>query len=261
MDEYKNLLFEVEDDIMIVTINRPDRMNALNRETLYEGARFIKDLQFNKDVRAVIITGAGERAFCTGADLKERVTMDAGEVRLMVQAIRDTFTAIENLSVPVICAINGYALGGGLELALACDIRIASENAIMGLTETSLGIIPGGGGTQRLPRLIGRGKAKELILTAGRITATEAYEMGILNRVVPEGKALEASIEIAKKIAANGPVAVRQAKFAINRGMEVDIKTGLFMEASAYEACIDTEDRLEALAAFREKRKPAFKGK
>jgi len=260
MDEYKNLLVEMEEDIMIVTINRPDRMNALNRETLYEGARLIKDLQYNRDIRALIFTGAGEKAFCAGADLKERSGMDPGEVRLMVQTIRDTFTAIENLPIPVICAINGYALGGGLEMALACDIRIASENAIMGLTETSLGIIPGGGGTQRLPRLIGRGKAKELILTAGRVSAEEAYDLGIVNRIVPRGKALEEAIRMARKIAANAPVAVRQAKFAINRGMEVDINTGLSMEARAYETCIGTEDRLEALRAFEEKRKTVFKG-
>jgi enoyl-CoA hydratase/carnithine racemase len=178
----------------------------------------------------------------------------------MVQAIRGTFTSIENLPIPVICAINGYALGGGLELALACDIRVASENAKMGLTETSLGIVPGGGGTQRLPRLIGRGKAKELILTADMVTAEVAYEIGIVNRVVPAGKALEESFKIARKIAGNAPVAVRQAKFAINRGMEVDINAGLSMEASAYEICIGTEDRLEALKAFKEKRKPVFRG-
>jgi len=260
MERYTNLLVEKIENLMIVTINRPDRMNALNRETLYEGARLVKDLQYEKEVRGVIFTGAGDKAFCAGADLKERASMDAGEVRLMVQTIRDTFTSIENLPVPVICAINGYALGGGLEMALACDIRIASENARMGLTETSLGIIPGGGGTQRLSRLIGRGKAKEMILTAGMIEAAEAYELGIVNRVVPRGKALEASIEMARKIAANAPVAVRQAKFAINRGMEVDINTGLSMEASAYEICISTKDRVEALVAFKEKRKPDFKG-
>jgi enoyl-CoA hydratase/carnithine racemase len=192
--------------------------------------------------------------------LKEREGMTMADVRLYIRTIRDTFTDIENLPVPVICAINGVALGGGLELALACDIRIASPNAKLGLTEVTLGIIPGGGGTQRLPRLIGRGKAKEMLLLGQQVTAEEALDIGLINRMAPEGKLLDVAMEMAEKIVNNSPIAVQQAKIAVNRGMEVEINDGLVIESEAYEVCIPTKDRLEALAAFKEKRKPIFKG-
>ena len=255
-----NLLTERRGQILIVTINRPDRMNALDRTTLKEGAKLIKDLHFDKDIRAVIVTGAGDKAFCAGADLKEREGMSMSEVRQYIRAIRDTFTDIENLPMPVICAINGVALGGGLELALASDIRIASENAKLGLTEVTLGIIPGGGGTQRLPRLIGRGKAKEMLFLGLRLTAQEAFDIGLINHVVPGDKLMDTALEMAETIANNPPIAVQQAKIAVNRGMESDLATGLELESESYEICIPTKDRLEALAAFKEKRKPVFKG-
>ncbi len=260
-DKYGDCLKVVQDgNVLTATINRPERMNALNRETLAMGKKLVKDMLYDHSVRVLILTGAGDKAFCTGADLKEREGMDMSQVRLYIHTIRDTFTDIENLPQPVICAINGFALGGGLELALACDIRIASPNAIMGLTELSLGIIPAGGGTQRLPRLIGRGKAKELILTAKRVSAQEALDIGLINSIAPEGKLLEAAREVAAAICENAPIAVQQAKYAINRGIEVDIRQGLVLESDAYEVCIPTHDRVEALAAFREKRKPDFKG-
>ena len=254
------LLAEQDGNVLTATINRPERMNALNRETLAMGKKLIKDMLYDKSVRVLILTGAGDKAFCAGADLKEREGMDMSQVRLYIQTIRDTFTNIENLPQPVICAINGFALGGGLELALACDMRIAAPNAIMGLTELSLGIIPAGGGTQRMPRLIGRGKAKELILTARKVNAQEALEIGLINQIAPEGKLLETAKAMADAICENAPIAVQQAKYAINRGSEVDIHQGLVIESDAYEVCIPTDDRVEALAAFREKRKPDFKG-
>lgn len=256
----ENIKLERRGQILIVTLNRPERMNALDRETLAAGSKLIKNLHFEKDTRVVILTGAGDKAFCAGADLKEREGMTMADVRLYIRTIRNTFTDIENLPIPVICAINGIALGGGLELALACDIRIASPNAKLGLTEVTLGIIPGGGGTQRLPRLIGRGKAKELLFMGLKVTAEEALDIGLINRIAPEGKLIEVALEIAERIVNNSPIAVQQAKIAVNRGTEVDINKGLEIESEAYEVCIPTKDRLEALAAFKEKRKPVFKG-
>lgn len=258
--EEKSLLTEQKGSVLIVTINRPRYANALDRKTLKEGRELLRKIYYDDTTRVVIITGAGDRAFCAGADLKEREGMSASEVRQYILTIRDIFTDIENLPKPIICAINGTALGGGLELALACDIRIASPNAILGLNEVTLGIIPGGGGTQRLPRLIGKGKAKELILTGKRITAKEALNVGLINQIAPEGRLMETALEIANTIAENAPIAVEQAKFAINRGLEMDIYSGLLLESKAYEMCIPTKDRLEALQAFKEKRKPVFKG-
>jgi enoyl-CoA hydratase/carnithine racemase len=255
-----NLLTEKREQILIVTINRPERMNALDRPTLKEGAKLIKELHYDKEIRVVIVTGAGEKAFCAGADLKEREDMTMSEVRQYIRAIRDTFTDIENLPMPVICAINGVALGGGLELALACDIRIASPNAKLGLTEVTLGIIPGGGGTQRLPRLVGRGQAKEMLLLGLRLTAEEALNIGLINHIAPEGKLMDMALEMAEKIVNNPPIAVQQAKIAINQGLEVELAQGLEIESEAYEVCIPTKDRIEALAAINDKRKPVFKG-
>ncbi len=186
--------------------------------------------------------------------------MSMDEVRQYIRYIRDTFTEIENLPIPVIAAINGFALGGGLALALACDMRICAPGAKMALNETSLGIIPGGGGTVRLPRLVGKGVAKEMILSARWVEAEEAMRIGLVNEVAPEGRLMEAAIAMAGRIVANGPIAVTQAKYVINRGLESDLEEALQTESDAYEVCIPTKDRLEALAAFKEKRKPQFKG-
>jgi enoyl-CoA hydratase/carnithine racemase len=256
----KNILTEKKDSVLIVTLNRPDFMNALNLETLREGREILNDVYFNPDIRAVIITGAGDGAFCAGADLKEREKMNEVQVRHYIKTIRETLIDIENLSKPVICAVNGAALGGGTELAMACDIRIAAPKATFGLTEVTLGIIPAGGGTQRLPRLVGIGKAKELILTGRRISAEEAHHIGLINEVASEGKLMDDALDMAKSIAKNAPFAVQQAKFAINRGFEIDIYSGLALESKAYDVCIPTKDRIEALKAFKEKRKPVFKG-
>jgi enoyl-CoA hydratase/carnithine racemase len=256
-----NIITERKNSILIVTLNRPRYMNALNLETLMEGRKILTDVYFDPEIRAVVITGAGDRAFCAGADLKEREKMSDTQVRHYIKTIRDTLVDIEHLSKPVICAVNGVALGGGTELALACDIRIASPNATFGLTEVTLGIIPAGGGTQRLSRIVGIAKAKELIFTGRRISATEAHRIGLVNQVALEGELMENALEMADDIARNAPFAVQQAKFAVNRGHEVDISSGLALESKAYEVCIPTKDRVEALKAFKEKRKPNFTGK
>ncbi len=254
------VLKEKRDFVLLLTLNRPEVMNALNLPTLLELQEALKESWFSKEVRVIIVTGAGDKAFCAGADLKEREKMTEIEVKNYIKTIRDTFSMFEDIPKPTICAINGYAFGGGLEMALACDLRIAADTARMGLTETSLAIIPGAGGTQRLPRIVGKAKAKELIFTARRIDAQEAYRIGLVNEVVLKEKLLDRAFEIANEIAQNGPLAVEAAKFAINRGSEVDIKTGLEIESKTYDTLIPTRDRREGLLAFKEKRKPRYIG-
>lgn len=255
------LQMETVDQIAVVTLNRPEAMNSFSFELLNALKDAVWELRFQKDVRAVIITGAGEKAFSAGADLKERAGMSQEEVRKFIYTIRNLFTEIEGLNKPVIAAVNGVALGGGTELLMACDIRIASMNATMGLTETRLAIIPGGGGTQRLPRLIGKGKAKELILTGRRVDAKEAYAIGLVNSICEPELLMDEAKKMATQICEGGPIALEQAKYAIDAGMETDLHTGLAIESNAYWLTIPTEDRMEGLAAFREKRKPVYKGK
>ncbi len=255
------VLEERRDRVALVTLNRPEVMNALNFEMLLLLKERMEKLHFDPDVRVVIVTGAGSKAFCAGADLKERAAFSQQRVREYIHTIRNLFSFIESLDKPVIAAINGIALGGGTELALACDIRIASATASMGLTETRFAIIPGAGGTQRLPRLIGRGMAKELIFTGRTVDAHEAVEIGLVNRVCEPEALVPECMRMARMIGENGPVAVRQAKYAINHGIDTDLNTGLAVESSAYWATIPTEDRLEGLVAFREKRKPVYRGK
>ncbi len=254
-----------EEGILILTLNRPEAMNCFNFDLLAELSDTIREANFDIGLRCIIITGAGgedakKASFSTGADLKERRTMSPDQVRRFIFTIRNTFTAVEQVRVPVIAAINGFAFGGGMELALACDLRIASSSAIMGLTETSLAIIPGAGGTQRLPRIVGIARAKELIFTARRIDAKTALEIGLVNHVMEPLELMPAVLGLAREIAKNGPIGVAQAKFAINCGMEASLGVALPLESKAYEATIPTKDRLEALAAFAEKRKPVFKG-
>jgi len=255
------VLEERREAVAILKLNRPEVMNSFNFAMLRELRERVEALHWDRKARVVIITGAGEKAFCAGADLKERASLGEDQVREFIFTIRNLFTFIEFMSKPVIAAVNGIALGGGTELALACDLRIASENATMGLTETRLAIIPGAGGTQRLPRLVGRGKAKELIFTGRRVDAKEAFEIGLVNKVAPAEKLLDECLEMAAMICEAGPVAIGQAKYAINYGSEVDLHTGLAIESNAYWVTIPTEDRLEGLAAFREKRKPVYKGR
>lgn len=256
-----NIDFQLEGHAAIVTLNRPEALNAFNYDTLDELQRVIEEIRTNREARVVIFTGAGEKAFSVGADLKERRTLSDEEVKRNIYKIGEVFTMADQLPQPTIAAINGFAFGGGMELALACDFRVAAAGTQMGLTETSLAIIPGAGGTQRLPRLVGQAKALELILTARRLKAEEALEYGLVTAVVKKESLLEECMKFAEMMLANGPVALQQAKYAVKQGMNGDLQTGLQIERKAYEVTIPTEDRLEALAAFNEKRKPNFKGK
>lgn len=255
------LLADKKEGVLMLTLNRPEVMNSLNFEMLHALKKQIEAVRFQTDVRVVIISGMGEKAFCAGADLKERITLTPVQVKEFIHTIRNLFTSIEYLNKPVIAAVNGIALGGGTELALASDIRIAAGNATMGLTETRLAIIPGAGGTQRLPRLVGKGKAKELIFTGRRIGAEEALNIGLVNKICDQKALMNEATAMAEMICEAGPVAIEQAKYAINYGLETDLHTGLSIESNAYWVTIPTEDRLEGLAAFREKRKPVYKGK
>ncbi|MCM3004787.1 enoyl-CoA hydratase-related protein [Priestia koreensis] len=257
----KTVQYSSQNHVGTITLNRPDALNAFNYQMLSELEEIVEGIRINPDVRVVVIQAAGEKAFSVGADLKERKTLTIDQVKRNVYKIGEVFAKVEQLPQPTIAVLNGYAFGGGMELALACDFRIAADHATVGLTETSLAIIPGAGGTQRLPRLIGESKALELILTAKRVTAVEGDQYGLFTRVVPAGQ-LEGTIqEFVGAILRNGPVALQQAKFAVKEGMKVDLQTGLHIERKAYELTIPTEDRLEALQAFSEKRPPVFKGK
>ena len=255
------ILLEFKNHVAVVTINRADSLNAFNYETLLVLQKKVEEIRINPEVRAVLFIGAGERAFSVGADLKERKTLTDEQVKRNLYKINEVFTAIDSLPQPTIAAINGFAFGGGMELALACDFRFAAKEALMGLTETSLAIIPGAGGTQRLPRLIGQAKALELILTARRLSSDEAFIYGLLTKVVERKELMIECLAFCSQLLANGPIAVQQAKFAIKNGMNTDLNTGLQIERKAYEVTLPTEDRIEALQAFAEKRKPAFKGK
>jgi len=222
--------------VAILTLNRPDRMNALSREMLLALGRHARELGEDSEVRAIVLTGAGERAFCAGADLKQRQGMTENDVRMQLARYRTELGAIDRSPKPVVCAINGVALGGGLEIALACDLRVAASSAELGLTETSLGIIPGGGGTQRLPRIVGEARAKELILLARRLTAAEALGYGLVNRVSPPGvSVLEDTLAYIEPIAAGAPIAQSAALRAVDAAGEVSLERGLLLEQVFYD--------------------------
>ncbi len=258
---YETLIVEKKENIAIVTINRPKVLNALNATVIDELERCFKELQQDPEVGAVILTGAGDKAFVAGADITGLVELNPLEGKRFAERGQAVFNLIENLGKPVIAAINGYALGGGCELAMACTIRIASEKAKLGQPEVNLGIIPGYGGTQRLPRLIGKGRAMELILTGRMVDAQEAYQIGLVNKVVPHDKLMDEAIEMAKTILSKGPLAVKYAMEAVNRGLEVSLEEGLRIEADLFGICCATEDKVEGTKAFLEKRKPNFQGK
>lgn len=256
-----NILLRKENNIAYITINREEALNCFNYDTLHQLQQVVDAISIDPEVKVIIFTGAGDRSFSAGADLKERKTLKESEVRRNVKAIRDVFNSIANLPQPTIAAVNGYAFGGGFELMIACDFSIAAEGVKMGLTETSWAIIPGAGGTQRLPRLVGEMRAKELIFTARKFTAEEGVQLGVVLKVVQIENLLKSCEQLANDIMENGPVAIKQAKYAITQGMNTDLHTGLAIESKAYELTIPTEDRLEALLAFSEKRKPVFLGK
>ncbi|MGD0675700.1 MAG: enoyl-CoA hydratase-related protein [Polyangiaceae bacterium] len=248
--------------VAVWTIDRPDRMNALSRGTLSAIGKLAREAQGNETIRAVIVTGAGDKAFCAGADLKERQGMSEADVRVQLDLYRSELGSLDRSAKPVIAALNGHALGGGLELALCCDLRIAAAHALLGLPETSFGIVPGAGGTQRLPRIVGEARAKEMILLGRRVTAKEALEWGLVNRVTAPGKGvLEDALEWLGPIAQGAPIAQAAALDAIDWARNVTLDIGLELEKVAYERTLGTEDRREALAAFAEKRKPRFRGR
>ena len=247
-------------NIGLITLTRPEAANAMSVQLLNELGATLDKVNGDPTVRVVLLTGTGQKAFCAGADLKERKGMSDRQVKQIVQLIGATVTKVEALAQPVIAVLNGVAFGGGLELALACDLRVAAAHTQLGLTETSLGIIPGAGGTQRLPRLIGIGKAKELIYTARRLKAVEAKEYGIVEYVFDGHELQEKAQQLALEMAKNAPLSLMQAKIAMNQGVEVDLATGLKIESLAYSALIPTEDRLEGLLAFQEKRSPQYSG-
>ena len=254
----ENVRMETEDRIAIVTIDRPKSLNALNSETLSELNSCFTDIQSRKDIRAVIVTGAGEKAFVAGADISEMVHATAAEGRDMSLLAREAFSRLEHLPQVTIAAVNGYALGGGCELSMACDIRVASENAVFGQPEVGLGILPGFGGTQRLPRLIGTGRAKELIFTCDRIDAVEAYRLGLANHVVPQGELIEFCKAMARKIFSKGGYGIALAKQAIDVGTQTDLDSGLQLEANLFGLAFSTADKHEGMTAFLEKREARF---
>ncbi|MGZ8156541.1 MAG: enoyl-CoA hydratase-related protein [Burkholderiales bacterium] len=251
-----------DDGLLLVTLDRPEVRNALNTQMGRELRALFVPLTFEAlDLRCVVITGAGDKAFCAGGDLKERQGMTEAAWQAQHAVFEEAYYAVMNSLVPVIAAVNGAAFGGGCELALACDFVYASTAARFALTETTLGIMPGCGGTQNLPRAVGMRRAKEIILTGRPFTVQQAYEWGLVNQICEPGALLEAAMDVARAIASNAPIGVRQAKKSIQRGMDVDLRTGLAFEIEAYNRTIDTEDRLEGVRAFNEKRKPRFAGR
>jgi enoyl-CoA hydratase len=257
---YENVILEVQDSIGFLKINRPKALNALNSATLDDLSAAARDVACNDAVRVVIVTGVG-KAFVAGADIQEMQPMKPMEGAAFSQKGHLVLSMLERMNKPVIAAVNGYALGGGLEVALACDIIYASEKARMGFPEVTLGILPGFGGTQRTARLVGIARAKELVFTGKVITATEAYEMGLVNKVVPDEQLMEAVQELAAKMLSAAPVGIQLAKACINRSIDLDIDSGLDFEADAFGLCFGTEDQKEGMAALLEKRTPTYRGK
>jgi enoyl-CoA hydratase/carnithine racemase len=258
---YENILLEKKNAIAYVTVNRPKVLNALNMATMSELGAAFHDIKQDASIRVAILTGAGEKAFVAGADIGELAKHDAVAGKEYTHRGQAVLDYIENMGKPVIACINGFALGGGCELAMACTMRLASENAKLGQPEVKLGIIPGYGGTQRLPRLVGKGLAMQMVLGGEVITAAEAYRIGLVNEVTAAAELIPRAEAIAAKIIANAPLAVQYAMEAVNKGMEMTLAEGLFLEASLFGVCCATEDKKEGTAAFLEKRASVFRGK
>ncbi len=259
--EFKNILIENNQGLNTVRINRPAALNALNPEVLSELCTFFHEVNKNSEIRAVVITGAGDKAFIAGADIAAMKNMTSIEAKQFCDLGHRVMKQIQNAHKPVIAAVNGFCLGGGLELALSCDFIYASENAKLGLPEANLGIFPGFGGTQRLPRLIGKNKAKELIFTARMLSAADALSWGIVNKVTAPADLLKEVETTAREIMKKGPVAIQLAKQSVNEGTDLDINSGLAIEQALFPTVFSTEDKLEGITAFLEKRKAEFKGK
>ena len=258
---YENIIFDVTEGIATITFNRPKALNALNGQLLDELSNALDRIDADEAIRVLILTGAGEKSFVAGADINELATFNTLQGKQFSRKGQLIITRLQELAIPVIAAVNGFALGGGSEMALACDFIYASENAMFGLPEITLGIIPGFGGTQRLPRLIGSNRAKEMIFTGSMMPATEAETIGMVNRVFAADSLMEEVMKTAQAIAAKGKVSLRAAKQAVNNGLNVDLATGLQIEVDAFAICMASEDGKEGTQAFIEKRKPNFKGK
>ena len=258
---FENILFEKKNAIAYVTVNRPKVLNALNSATMEELRAAFTDIKNDAAMRVAILTGAGEKAFIAGADIGELATQDAVRGKEYTHRGQSVLDLIENLGKPVIACINGFALGGGCEIAMACTMRLASENAKLGQPEVKLGIIPGLGGSQRLPRLVGKGVAMQLVTTGEMVTAQEAHRIGLVNEVTAAAELIPRAEAIAQKIIANAPLAVQFAMEAVNKGMEMNLAEGLYLEATLFGVCCATEDKLEGTKAFLEKRAAVFKGK
>jgi enoyl-CoA hydratase len=254
------LHIEIVDRIAWITLQRPEKLNALNNEVLKELEQAFASLEFDDQVGAVVLTGSGEKAFVAGADIAELASLDTASARRQALAGQAVFERIESFPKPVIAAVNGFALGGGCELALACHIRIASENAKFGLPEVSLGVIPGYGGTQRLPRLVGKGVALDMILSGEMVAAADAYRTGLVSRVFPQAELRAGADKLARMILARGPLALRSALDAVQQGLEMPLEKGLQFEAALFGLLASTQDMKEGMAAFLEKRPAQFKG-
>jgi enoyl-CoA hydratase len=259
--EFKYIIYEKNEGVATITLNRPEALNAFSKEVVEEILHALEDVKTDEAVRVVVLTGAGEKAFSAGADIKTMVGMTALKARELSFMGEKLCVGLENLEKPVIAAINGYALGGGLEVAMSCDLRIASENAKMGQTEINIGLIPGWGGTQRLTRLVGMTKAKEMVFTGRIIDAKTAEQIGIVNMVVPADKFRETVSQFAKDLASKAPVALKVAKALINKGSDIGLESALALEREGFGVVGSSEDLKEGVSAFTEKRKPVFKGR
>jgi enoyl-CoA hydratase len=258
---YENIMYEVKEGIATITFNRPKSLNALNGALLAEFSRALDEIAADEDIRMLILTGAGDKSFVAGADITELATFDSLKAKAFARKGHDIINKLQALPIAVIAAVNGFALGGGTEIAIACDFIYASENAKFGQPEINLGVVPGFGGTQRLPRLIGTNMAKELIFTGKMISAEEALKLGLVNKVVPQENLMEEVMKTADIIASKGKVSLREAKQAVNRGMNVELAQGCSIEIDAFALCYASPDSKEGTSAFIEKRKADFKGK
>ncbi|NBX68532.1 MAG: enoyl-CoA hydratase [Proteobacteria bacterium] len=254
------LLVRREAGVVIATLNRPDKMNALNKEVFSALKNLIDLIEHDSTARVLIITGAGDKAFCVGADLKERQGMNEKDILVRMDFVKGIYLKLERLKIPTIAAINGTALGGGLELALACDLRVAPSGAVFGLPEVDLAIMPGNGGTQRLSRLIGLAKALELILLAKKFSSEDALALNLVNAVVPANQVMSKALSFANKLLESGPIGIKQAKLAIRGGFERSYEHALDFEVECYKSVLYSKDRLEGIKAFIEKRKPVYRG-
>lgn len=260
MKEFNTILFTVDEKVAVITINRPKSLNALNTEVLNELSEAIGLIEKDSSIRAAVLTGAGEKAFVAGADIAEMQNKNVLEARAFSSLGNEVFSKLENLKIPVIAAVNGFALGGGCELAMACDIRIAGHKAKFGQPEISLGVMPGFGGSQRLPRLVGIGVAKEILFSGEMINAERAYEIGLVNRIVDGTEVVAEAIKLAQKIASSSPLGVNFTKKAVNEGINLDLERAVSLEAELFGLLFSTKDQKEGMAAFLEKRKAVFKG-